>query len=307
MSDQPPAVTVRHPMMVDARRVLDLIDRCEIAEYGTTDSSLTELTHNWEQIDLSRDAWLVADGDDTLVGYAAVLPHGEGLRYEFFADPEWPDASLDRALVTQCEARGQQIAAERDTRLDVTVYIAAVNERNKGVMETADFKLVRHHYQMRVKLAGELPEPVWPEGVSVRTAVVGEDDRAIYRLIVAAFSWPDREPVSFEDWQESMMRSDIFNPEYWFLAVADEKIIGASLSFSYPEEGWVRQLAVDERWRRHGIGGALLQHTFLVFKELGHETVGLGVRAENDTAVQFYERVGMYRARQYEEYRKVIG
>jgi mycothiol synthase len=293
--------------MTDTRQVLDLIDRCEIAEYGTTDSNLTELIHNWEQINLSRDAWLVSNPDDVLVGYAAVFPHGDGLRYDFFADPEWPDASLDRALVTQCEARGGTIAAERETSLDVTIYIAAVNERNRSVLETASFKLVRHHYQMRIKLAGELQEPVWPDGVSVRKAVPGEDDKAIHRLIVAAFSWPDREPESLDAWQESMMRSDIFNPELWFLAVADDKIIGASLSYSYPEEGWVRQLAVDQSWQRRGIGAALLQHTFLAYKELGHDNVGLGVRAENDTAVRFYERVGMYRARQYDEYRKLIG
>ena len=294
-------------MINDARRVLDLIDRCEIAEYGETDSSMTELLHDWEQIELSKDAWLVSDRDDTLVGYAAVFPHGDGLRYDFFSDPEWPDASMDRALVTQCEARGETIAAERDEPLDVTIYIADVNERDKGVVETADFKLVRFHYQMRVNLEGDLPEPIWPEGVSVRTAEPEKDDRAIHRLIVAAFSWPDREPASFKEWRDIMMRSDIFDPELWFLATASEKIIGASLSYSYPEEGWVRQLAVDKAWQRRGIGAALLQHTFLAFKELGHATVGLGVRAENETAVRFYERVGMYRARQYYEYRKVVG
>lgn len=306
MSDQTPAVTVRHPTMADVRRTLDLIDRVEIAEYGESDSDLVELTHDWEQMDLGQDAWLVFDETDTLVGYAAVLPHGEGLRYDFYADPDWPDASLGRALLTQCEARGGVIAAQREGPLDVTVYVAAVNERDKGVVETADFKLVRSHYQMRVKLAGDLPEPVWPEAVSVRTAVPGEDDRAIHRLIVAAFSWPDREPVSFAEWQESAMRSDIFDPELWFLAIADEKIIGTCLGYSYPEEGWVRHLAVDDKWRQRGIGTALLQHSFKAFKELGHAEAGLGVRAENESALRIYERAGMYRARQYDEYRKVV-
>jgi ribosomal protein S18 acetylase RimI-like enzyme len=136
--------------------------------------------------------------------------------------------------------------------------------------------------------------------------VVGEDEKAIHRLIVAAFSRPDREPVPFFEWQELMMRPDIFDPELWFLAVADGKIIGASLGYSYPEEGWVRQLAVAESWQGRGIGAALLRHSFLTFKELGHETVGLGVRAENEQAVSFYERLGMRRARQYDEYSKVV-
>jgi mycothiol synthase len=306
MTTQTPAVTVRHPTLADARRTLDLIDRCEIAEYGETDTNLIELTHDWEQIDLTKDAWLVSNSKDVLVGYAAVLPNGDGLRYDFYDDPDWPDASLGRALLTQCEARGQVITAEQEKALAVTVYLAAVNERDIGIVETAAFNVVRHHYQMRVELAGLLVEPVWPEGVSVRTAVAGEDDKAIHRLIVAAFSWPDREPVSFDEWQAFMMRSDIFEPDLWFLAVADEKIIGASLAYSYPDEGWVRQLAVYDKWQGRGIGAALLRHSFLAFKELGHASVGLGVRAENEHAVKFYEKVGMRRARQYDEYRKVI-
>lgn len=300
------AVTVRHPDVGDTRRTLDLIDRCQIAEYGETDSDLVELTHDWEQVNLNKDAWLVFNNIDVLVGYAAVLPHGEGLRYDFFADPEWPNASLGQALLAQCEARGRDIAEERGQPLDATTYIAAVNERDRHIVEATDFNLVRYHYQMRVKLAGELQQPVWPEGISIRTAVPGEDDKAIHRLIVAAFSWPDREPVSLDDWRDGMMRADIFDPSLWFLATANEKIVGVSLAYSYPEEGWVRQLAVDNKWQGRGIGAALLRHSFLAFKDLGFESVGLGVRAENETAVRFYERLGMYRARQYDEYRKVI-
>lgn len=308
MTTQPPKVTVRHPTMADAERALDLMDRVEIAEYGETDSSLVELTHDWSKVDLSQNAWLVFDISGVLVGYAIVLPHGDGLRYDFYADPEWPDATLGRALMVQCEARGQAITAEKETPQDVTVYVAGVNERDKGIVETAEFKLVRHHYQMRVDLEqAHLQEPVWPEGVTVRTAVPGEDDKAIHRLIVEAFSWPDREPVGLEAWREGMMRADIFDPELWFLAEANDRIIGASLAFSYPEEGWVRQLAVTKAWQGRGIGAALLRHTFLAFKDLGHVSVGLGVRAENEHAVDFYERVGMRRARQYDEYRKVIG
>ena len=36
-----------------------------------------------------------------------------------------------------------------------------------------------------------------------------------------------------------------------------------------PTEGWVRQLAVDEGWRRKGLGRALLHHAFGVFCRRG--------------------------------------
>lgn len=307
MTTQQTAVTVRHPVMADARRTLDLIDRCEIAEYDETDSDLAELTHDWEQIDLSKDAWLVFNAEDVLVGYAAVLPHGDGVRYTFFDDPEWPDGSLGRALLIQCDARGLVMAAEKQQPLEVTIYLAAVNERNKGAAETAEFTLVRHHFQMWIDLAGPIAQPQWPEGVTVRTADPDQDAKAIHKLIVNAFSWGDKDPVSFEEWQGSMMRPDIFDPELWFLAEYNDKVVGASLTFSFPEGGWVRQLAVYKNWQGRGIGAALLRHSFLAFKDLGHEKVGLGVRADNEHAVEFYEQLGMKRARQYDEYRKVVG
>jgi mycothiol synthase len=307
MTTPVPAVTVRHPVMGDIRRTLDLIDRCEIAEYGEPDSDLAELTHAWEQIDLSRDGWLVFDNLDNLVGYGAVIPHGDGLQYDFFADPDWPDASLGRALLTQCDARAAALVIERDERLDVTLYVAAINERDRGIAESAGFVVVRYHYQMRIILDGPMAVPEWPAGVTVRSFIPGQDDRAAHRLIVSAFSWPDREPESLEQWLANVTGKVGFDPELWLVAETDDnKIIGTSLCYAYPEQGWIRYFAVDSAWRRRGIGTALLHQSFLNFKELGFETVGLGVRANNDSAIALYLRAGMHRARQYDEYRKVM-
>jgi ribosomal protein S18 acetylase RimI-like enzyme len=155
---------------------------------------------------------------------------------------------------------------------------------------------------MQIDLVSPIPEAQWPDGISVRTVQEGVDDQVIYEFIQDAFDQPGRTRPTFEQWHQHMERSDIFDPELWFLAMAGQEMVGACLCFDYPSGGWVRQLGVAKEWRRQGIGQALLQHTFRVFQERGASNVGLTVESERPDAVQFYLEVGMRQVRQYDEY-----
>jgi hypothetical protein len=59
--------------MDDAERTHALMVRCDVNEYGAPDADLEDVTYDWGQIDLARDAWLIATPEGDLVGYAAVL------------------------------------------------------------------------------------------------------------------------------------------------------------------------------------------------------------------------------------------
>ena len=57
--------------------------------------------------------------------------------------------------------------------------------------------------------------------------------------------------------------------------------------------GWVKDLAVHERERGHGLGTALLHHAFRAYADRGVERVGLKVDSTNPTgAPRLYERLG---------------
>jgi ribosomal protein S18 acetylase RimI-like enzyme len=103
-----------------------------------------------------------------------------------------------------------------------------------------------------------------------------------------------------------MMRADLYNSDLWFLAIAGEEIVGTCLCFPYKEIGWIRQLAVAEPYRKHGLGSALLLRSFQAFKERGYKKVGLAVESTNGNAYCLYEQVGMKKALQLNEYRKSI-
>ena len=297
----------RAPTVDDAQRTYGLIARCEVHDYGEPDSLLEDLAHNWAQINVSRDAWLAAgDLAGDLVGYAAVKRWRNELECELYVDPAWNALDLGQALLARCEARGQEIAQELTTDVIAHTYVAHTNERDHAIVASAGFHLAKYHFQMGIRLDESPPAPVWPAGVTIRTAVPGQDEPAIHDLVEAAFARPGRTATTLEEWKGWMQRADLFDPELWFLAVAGEALVGVCLSFAYPTEGWVRQLAVDERWRRKGLGRALLQHAFGVFRERGHDQAGLAVDSENLHAQAFYQHVGMRCVRQHDEYVRVI-
>lgn len=197
------------------------------------------------------------------------------------------------------QAKGKALAAQ--------CYVAPANERLQEIVTRAGFALLTHHYQMEIRLDEPLPAPRWPERISLRTAVSGQDEQAIHRLIETAFAHPGRTPTTLDEWQGLMQRADLYDPDLWFLAVSRDEIIGVCLSFAYPDTGWVRQLAVAKDWRRKGVGAALLHHAFALFRERGYDRAGLTVDAENENALRFYRRVGLRPVRQHDEYSKSVG
>jgi ribosomal protein S18 acetylase RimI-like enzyme len=71
--------------------------------------------------------------------------------------------------------------------------------------------------------------------------------------------------------------------------------------------GWIRALGVRPRWRRRGLGRALLLHAFGELYARGQRRIGLGVDAENTTgAVRLYERAGMRAAWQADIYERKL-
>lgn len=307
MSSRPGNVKVRQPTLADAEAVLALQRAIDISEFGRADSDMEDLVQDWNQIDLARDAWLVFADGTMLIAYGAVIPRGDAVQHDVFVHPEWPDPDLGVALLAQCAARHQELLADDEGAPRAAVaYVAHTNARDIRSLEQADFARIRSHFQMRMTLEAppELREP--PEGVTIRRAILPDDVAAIHAVVEAAFAQPGREPRSLDAWRERMMQEETLEPDLWFVAVADDEVVGSSLGYIYPDLGWVRQLTVSPDWQGRGIGSALLRHSLRAYWERGFREVGLGVRADNPNAYRLYERVGMHRAAQYDEYRRTL-
>jgi ribosomal protein S18 acetylase RimI-like enzyme len=86
-----------------------------------------------------------------------------------------------------------------------------------------------------------------------------------------------------------------------FKAVEDNQMVGFIAGDPHPREGWgwIATLAVDSRYRRRGIGSALLH---ACENRLGVPRARLTVRLSNQTAISMYEKEGYVTADIWKSY-----
>jgi mycothiol synthase len=290
------SVELRPPLLEDAAAIADALN--EFNRPAGFDLDTSEEVGVWLElpsIDFEQDA-RIALVDGRIVGYSeASDSSGEGkfVYMEVRADPACPEAGV--ALFDFAEDHARELAAQGG-KLKIWTPEGAVKWRD--VIESRGYTLDHHSLRMIAGLEQAPPEPVWPDGVSVRTFRGEYDEHAVYEVQQETFSdQRDFTPESFEDWRHWSQR-DPFDPGLWFLAVQGDELAGISLCrgewAADAELGWVSVLGVRRPWRRKGLGSALLLHSFRELRARGKKRVGLGVAADNPTgAVRLYERVGM--------------
>jgi mycothiol synthase len=293
--------------------VAELVETCDIAEHGEPDQTLEDLRVHWgnPELNLETDAWVVVAPGGRIVGYA-VMFNKENLRLHVIAHvhPDYCGQGIGTYLARTGEARARRQALEAPPGAGISLFnsIGAGNRAAREILEREGYTVARHFWRMQIDMNGAPPVAEWPDGISVRSYVPGQDDRATFEAIEEAFEdhW-GYIPGRFETWEQAMIKHEDFDPGLWFLAVEGDQIAGACLCFNYSFEGWVDELGVRRPWRRKGLGLALLRHSFSQFYRRGQSRVALGVDSQNTTgATRLYERAGMRVARQYDSYQKVL-
>lgn len=83
------------------------------------------------------------------------------------------------------------------------------------------------------------------------------------------------------------------NPEGFLVAEIDESIVGYLIGIvRWGNVGHVLAIAVDESHRREGVGTSLMINALERLRKHGASQVKLEVRAGNEGAQKFYERLG---------------
>ena len=147
-----------------------------------------------------------------------------------------------------------------------------------------------------------MPAPEWPQQYKL-SAYDPRDELELYNLIESAFKWEGRDSNPIENWRNLVFRGGRYDPNYFLMVRDGEQLVAAALAYNEGVEGWVRQLAVSKDHQGSGLGGLLLRHMFHLFSLTGAQRVALGVASLNEKALRFYERNGMFRSREFIEYR----
>ncbi|MCF6523829.1 mycothiol synthase [Streptomyces sp. JJ36] len=156
--------------------------------------------------------------------------------------------------------------------------------------------LFRELRQLRRPLdENDLPEPVLPEGVTVRTFEPGKDDAAWLAVNAEAFAHhPEQGSLTQRD-LDDRKAEPWFDPHGFFLAFRDDRLVGFHWTKVHSAEqlGEVYVLGVSPSEQGSGLGRAL---TLLGLRHLARDralpTAMLYVDADNGAAMRVYERLG---------------
>jgi len=294
----------------DLDGICDVINAYSVAVRGTTRDARRDVVLTWGQPHFATET-------DT---HVAVLPSGRIIGYGEVEDtlanhtrigswvrvhPDFRGQGIETELMEWIEARARASVplAPPDIRVSLSQGVPDEDERVNALFQERGYTVIRHFLRMAIELDREIPEPRWPEGVTVRTFDLEEDLEETVHAYRDAFQdhW-GHVRVPFEEdlreWDHWLRNDPNFDPTLTFLAVSGSTIVGLSAcdpKFSEdPEMGFVDVLGVRRGWRRRGIALALLHHTFREFQQRGQKRVGLGVDATSLTgANRVYEASGM--------------
>jgi mycothiol synthase len=306
----PDSITIRPPRLDDAPAVVELINACSIAEGGSPDFPLHRLLQSWNGgLALDTDAWVALTRDRQIVGYEDVQIDEQEASVELdgYVHPSFKGRGIGTRLLRLAESRAcAALSGSGPVRLRATIESA--NQAARQLFAAEGYATIRHYWRMEIELDEQPPAPTWPTGLAVRSFVPNQDERATHSALEEAMAdhW-DHTLLPFEDWERAILQRADFDPALWFVATDGAEIAGVALCFDNgPHGGWVRSLGVRPRWRRCGLGLALLRHSFGAFYNRGRQCVGLAVDSQSPTvATRLYERAGMRITEQYDTCEKV--
>ncbi|WP_030864145.1 mycothiol synthase [Streptomyces sp. NRRL S-37] len=231
---------------------------------------------------------LLLSVDDELVGYAQLEDTDpvEPPAAELVVHPSYRGHGHGRAL-------GSALLAASGKRLRVWAH--GGHSAARHLAQVLGLTLFRELRQMRRPLAGlDLPDPVLPDGVTVRTFVPGRDDAAWLAVNAAAFAHhPEQGALTQRDLDDRKAEA-WFDPEGFFLAERDGRLVGFHWTKTHAAErlGEVYVLGVSPDAQGGGLGKSLTTIGLRHLADRGLPTAMLYVDADNKAAVSVYERLG---------------
>lgn len=320
----PEGFTATGANLSDVETALALFNRWSqsvIQEDEITDAGA--LRNEWVSpgFDSAEDIRLVFAPTGEMVGYIEVWTTAKPPVHPWIwgrVDPEYENMGIGTWMLQWAEEHAMQALKKVPEGLRFAPRVGSYRKagKPKKLFEDMGYSYIRSSYRMVIDMDRPVPEPVWPEGITLRTYNPETDAEAVYRADTESFR--DHfgfveEPFEegFKRFKHFMIDSEGFDPTLWFLAMEGEEIAGICLcrpqSYEDPDLGYVNVLGVRRPWRKRGIGLALLRHSFNEFYRRGKRKVGLGVDAENLTgALRLYENAGMHVHNAFDIYEKEL-
>lgn len=278
------------------------------------------LGHTTEAFDPTQDV-VLAEVHGALVAYGWVewADTTDGLR-EFrvggYVHPDWQQRGIGRRLLAWQEerARAHPAAGATERPLAMGTWSSDQNVRKIRLVTHAGYTVTRFFFEMNRPTLDDIDLPPMPEGLEIRPLASDRDSqKQLWDADAEAFQdhWGgfDASDLAFEAW----LTDPNHDPDLWVVAWEGDEIAGAVTNAIFAAEneafgrarGWMETVFVRRRWRRRGLGAALVARALVRLREAGMREAGLGVDSDNPTgALALYERAGFGVHRRSAAYRK---
>jgi mycothiol synthase len=296
------SLNLRPATNADVESVYALIAASDTSVVGEPDYDISEVRDDWRELSLEDDTRVVEGAGGAILGYAMAADRtfvrmGGAVYVHPDAEGRGIGTHLTRWLKDR--ARTKLTLAPDGARVSLEFGASVDHAAACELLANEGFTPERYFLRMIIDLDGKaLPEPVWPDPITMRTHVTGADDRAVYEAVEESFAdhWGHvHEP--YEHWRKHTVEwKEWFAPDLWFLATSGDDVAGFAICSDYATlgQGWVNNVGVRRPWRRTGVALALLHHAFREFQRRGRSTAALGVDAQSLTgATRVYEKAGM--------------
>ncbi|XVS64176.1 mycothiol synthase [Actinosynnema sp. CA-299493] len=236
----------------------------------------------------SRHLLARAGGD--LVGY---------LHLDVFGDSDGNEVA-ELAVHPDHRRRGHGAAlveAVADRAKPLRVWSHGGHPGAEALAAKLGYRKVRELLRLRRPLDADLPEPVLPAGVALRSFVPGRDEAAVVYVNHRAFAWhPEQGAMSIEDVREKE-EQPWFDPAGFLLAVDDDgRLLGFHWTKAHTAElGEVYVVGVDPDAQGGGLGKAITLAGLAHLRAAGLADVMLYVESDNAAALAVYDRLGFTR------------
>ncbi|MFI5736435.1 mycothiol synthase [Kribbella sp. NPDC051587] len=229
-----------------------------------------------------------------LIGYAALSPEGSA---ELVVTPAARRQGTGTALLRMLlDHAGHRLAVWAHGRLPGADELAA----RLGLEVSRELFFLR-------RTRADLPDPVWPDGITVRPFVPGQDDAAWLKVNSEAFATHPEQGSWTQSDLTDRLHQPWFDPAGFFLAIdADGNLAGYHWTKVEDGVGEVYVVGVSPTHQGAGLGKALtLQGLIHLQTTRALDTITLYVDGTNTPARHLYETLGFTTAAQHVQYTPV--
>jgi mycothiol synthase len=320
LSPDLPDLTFRPVVAEDLFEIAELINVCSMEVLGTRRALIDRhgQLRRARFVPPSAEQVVVTDADGQIIGYQYLVNQPPHLVNEIggAVHPAYRGRGIGTALLRWAKARAQHLLplAPAEALVVLQANIFDNDHLAEALLLAEGYSPVRHWIHLAVDLHEPPPSPVLPDGIMIRAMDLAHDWPRVGPALEEAFldHWGSipapavadeeipAEPEEDSSEEEEAEEADPYSNTrgLCFVAYHGQEVVGSCLcnaqSIEWPEAGKVGSLSIRRRYRRQGIGRALMLQAFQAFYQRGIRRIITDTDSANFTgSYRLYQDLGM--------------